>query len=132
MEETGVGSQEGVRGFRIRVGGGERKEGERDGFLAGGCVGLELMMYCASFSPTACFPARFMWRPCRVKCFTERKFISKSVTSVSLSCSFSCWFACLISLQSVGLLYQKGRVETTMFVFWAARCNLSTCSSGVK
>ncbi len=63
MEETGVGSQEGVRGFQNKGGGGERKEGERDGVLAGGCVGLELMMYCASFSPTACFPARFMWRP---------------------------------------------------------------------
>ncbi len=82
--EGGVGSQEMVRGFGIRVGGGECKEGERDGFLAGDCAGLELM-YCASFSPTACFPARFMWRPCRVKCFTEKKFISKSVTFVSVA-----------------------------------------------
>ncbi len=60
-----------------KVGGGERKEGERDGFLAGGCVGLELMMYCASFSPTACFPARFMWRPCRVKCFLRGNSFQK-------------------------------------------------------
>ncbi len=32
MEENGSRFTGGVRGFRIRVGGGERKEGERDGF----------------------------------------------------------------------------------------------------
>ncbi len=54
MAETGVGFTGGGKRVQNKWWVGNVR-GERDGFLAGGCVGLELMMYCGSFSPTACF-----------------------------------------------------------------------------
>ncbi len=89
----GLGSGDNVIGSKgVLEDGREIGDVGGDGSWAGHCRGCE-MMCLASSLPSACFPTRFRGTPCRVKCFSERKFSSNSLTCVPLRCSFNWLFA---------------------------------------